>query len=111
MKDSPASDSTVESRVLGADPWVRFDLWSSRAWDAAERASDLAMVNGPPVNADDDLDHRIVALFHATAVAKEFAEMTNPLIAVTDVRFEGGSGKAGRSDLSLDMIVDTEEQG
>lgn len=111
MSVSPSAEPSVELHVLGTDPWVRFDLWSSRAWDAAERAADLAMVNGPPVNADDDLDHRIVALFHSAAVAKEFAEMTNPLIAVTDVRLEGGSNGTGRSDLPLDMIVDTEEQG
>lgn len=109
MATSRPLELTVELRVLGPDPWVRFDLWASRAWDAAERASDLAMVNGPPVNADDDLDHRIVALFHSAAVAKGFAEMVNPFNVVADVRSGSGSDTTECSDLAADMIVDTEE--
>ena len=105
------SEPETALHILGADPWMRFDLWANRAWEAAGRAADLAMVNGAPVNPDDDLDHRVVTLFHSAAVAKEFAEMTNPLLAVSDVVSSAGPRAAQRADISLDMIMDTEEQG
>lgn len=103
------SGSNAAVRVLGADPWMRFDLWATRAWESAEAAAALAAANGAPVNPDDDLDHRIVTLFHSAAVAKGFAEMVNPLIAVTDIGCDDDSHTAKRTNIVPDMAADIED--
>lgn len=109
MPVSPPSGSTTAVRILGADPWMRFDLWATRAWESAEAAAALAAANGAPVNPDDDLDHRIVTLFHSAAVAKGFAEMVNPLLAITDIGCDDGSSTAKRMNTVPDMVADIED--
>jgi hypothetical protein len=66
-------------RIFEEDPWVRFDLWSHRAWGAAENAMSVAE---PNVGNDENLDPRIIAAFHASNVAQKFAEMVNPIAAM-----------------------------
>lgn len=77
------SEAEAVMRMLGTDPWMRYDMWASRAWEAAEKANALAMSTAPPISSDDVVfDPRVAALFHSAEVAKEFAEMVNPLTAV-----------------------------
>ncbi len=103
------SESNAAMQILGADAWARFDVWAGRAWDAAERAADLAMVSGPPANADDDLDHRLVVLFHSTSVARDFAAMTNPLAVVSSMEHTKDCDAAGISEREIAMLIDEEE--
>lgn len=84
---TPASEPEVAEteavvQVLGMDPWMRFDLWAARAWDSTEGAIGLALGNGDGFG--DSLDGRVMALFHSAQIAKEFAEMVNPLCAVVN---------------------------
>jgi hypothetical protein len=82
-----APESEVEGteavvQLLGADPWMRFDVWANRAWEAADSAVKVCIASGEPLN--DDMDNRVMALFHAAQIAKEFSEMVNPLYAVAN---------------------------
>jgi hypothetical protein len=116
MATSPSSptppvgltEAEAAVRLLGSDPWMRFDLWSSRAWDATEKAVQVAAANGPPMSSDDGLDPRIVCLFHAAEVAKEFAELVNPLNAVTDEDYIGLAGLAS-PELSVSIIANPDD--
>jgi hypothetical protein len=84
--------STTETEatmsLLGGDPWIRFDMWASRSWEVAVKATELAISNGPSMSSDDSVDGRVMALFHAAQLAKEFAEMVNPLVAVAGLEQE-----------------------
>lgn len=81
IEPSEASDTEAMAQVLGLDPWMRFDVWATRAWEAADAAVSFAISNGQD-HPEEALDGRVFALFHAAQVAKEFAEMLNPLRAV-----------------------------
>lgn len=65
--------------LLGVDPWMRFDMWCARSWEMAQKATETVVSLGPHTN---DTDERVLALFHAAQLAKEFAEMLNPLAVV-----------------------------
>lgn len=93
-------------RLLGADPWMRFDLWSSRAWDAAEKAATVAAEIGAPMNSNDDLDPRVITLFHAVTTAKDFAAMTNPLFAVSGHECVKEDDAIERAYLEAGMLSD-----
>lgn len=68
--------SEPEELDLGVDPWMRFDMWANRSWATVMRAADVAIENG--ATNEENIDHRVMALFHAAQLAKEFAEMVNP---------------------------------
>jgi hypothetical protein len=101
------SEADAVVRILGTDPWMRFDLWSNRAWEAAQGAVAVATANGPTINTDDDLDHRIITLFHAASVAKEFADMVSPIQAASGTKGSSDTSKESLSDITLDMIIDS----
>lgn len=75
----PPADEMVEVEadpIFGSDPWMRFDLWSSRLWESVETGVNIAIAAsgepGPmPVGAQ--------ASFCAAQFAQEIAEMVNPL--------------------------------
>ena len=102
---STEPDTVVQ--LLGADPWLRFDLWAGRAWDAAEKAAAVATEIGSPISTNDDLDHRVVALFHSTGLAKDFAAMVNPLFACTGHTQSVKIDEA--EDLEISMLIDNED--
>lgn len=104
--ESRLSDAEVVIRILGADPWIRFDMWSARAWQSSQGAIAVTAANGPNINSDENMDSRAVAMFHAANVAKEFADMVNPLTAICSSDVSSYFGAVTPSDLSLDMIVD-----
>lgn len=107
---SPSSDQSEAMQILGADAWARFDVWSLRAWEAAQRAADIAADNVNITSSNDDLDHRIVALFHATSVAKEFAEMVNPVSAVSCLEHNKGNGAVGAEAPGPNVLIITNEE-
>lgn len=72
-------ETELLAQLLGSDPWARFDVWSGRAWEAAETAMRIAADGSM---ADDGMDGRVLASFHAAQICKEFSEMVNPLFAV-----------------------------
>lgn len=101
-------DDSPVAQVLGSDPWMRFDIWSGRAWEATDRATSLAIEN---VNTygNDAVDGRVMALFHAAQIAKEFSDMVNPLAAVA---FSGSSGtvpSAGQAQAIMAMLLDDDD--
>lgn len=103
------SDSVAQ--LLGEDPWLRFDMWSARSWEMAERAVRSATESGPMPSSDDGMDARIVSLFHAAQVAKEFAEMVNPLSIIPGAEF-GRDDYAGNMTIrAMGMITDTDDLG
>lgn len=105
---SGMTESAAVMKLLGADPWMRFDLWANRAWEMAERAIEIAVGIGPSVSADDSLDHRVGALFHAAEVAKEFAEILNPLFAISGDA-SGGSDMSVQPEMMIDMTCPHED--
>lgn len=106
----PEEDSVM--RLLGSDPWARWDIWAGRAWDAIERSIEVQDQIGSPMNADDGLDHRIISLFHASEVAANFADSVNPLIAAAHAgtRRAGKAAVAVQPELEINAF-DTEELG
>lgn len=81
------SESEATLLLLGGDPWIRFDQWAAKAWEAATKAAEIAASNSQ-MSSDDTLDGRVMTLFHASQLAKEFAEMVNPLMAVAGLKPE-----------------------
>lgn len=105
-----ASQETTEptelvAELLGSDPWLRFDLWSGRAWQATESAIDIA-TNGSMVISDDGLDQRVVALFHAAQIAKDFSEMVNPLFAATQDSRPAAPTSDAQARAIMGMLLD-----
>lgn len=76
METPSTPEQEVELPALDVDPWMRFDMWAGRSWEASDQAVKIALERTTP--SDDVVDDRIIALFHAASVAKEFASMTNP---------------------------------
>jgi hypothetical protein len=121
MAVSPSSESSPSSReslseaeavlrILGTDPWMRFDMWAARAWNTAEQANQLALSTAPPISSDDAVfDPRVAALFHASELAKEFAEMLNPLTAVCGgvVNYETESSED--MGITITTVVESED--
>lgn len=81
-------EATV-AKLLGADPWMRFDMWSARAWEAIERGVDFAIANYSSLQSDHMLDPRVAAIFHSAGVAQEFATFVNPLQVVVGIEAVG----------------------
>lgn len=108
---SGMTESEAVVRLLGNDPWMRFDVWASRAWEASERAIAISMEAGAPISSDDSFfDPRVGALFHAASIAKEFAEMVNPVLAVSGIEPSYRRNSSGSEELILDMVVsDTDD--
>lgn len=96
-------------QLLGSDPWMRFDLWSARAWDASEKAINVAAESDSSVNMDSGLDTRIITLFQASELAKEFAAVVNPLFAMSCMGHARENGTDEMADLERDILFDNEE--
>ena len=79
---SDSEDAVV--RVLGSDPWLRFDLWAGRAWEATEAAVKAARELD---SSADSLSPLIITLFNSAQVAKDIAELVNPIDAVSQSRY------------------------
>lgn len=106
----PVSEAEIITRMLGSDPWMRYDMWAARAWEVTEKANALALSSPPPMNSDDAVfDPRIGALFHAAEVAKEFAQMVNPITAVTGVDFGYDIDQDEEPHITVLMVGDPEE--
>jgi hypothetical protein len=109
QKRVPVSEAEVVLRLMSSDPWFRFDMWSARAWEAAEKASALALSSAPPISSDDVVfDPRVAALFHSAEVAKEFAEMVSPIAAVRGAEFGYEEGADEDSEVLIQMITEPE---
>lgn len=109
-KRNPVTGAEIVMRMLGNDPWMRYDLWASRAWEAAEKASALALSSAPPISSDDVVfDPRVAALFHSAEVAKEFAEMVNPLTAVGDGEFDYDMGQNEDREVVFSVMAEPED--
>jgi hypothetical protein len=93
-------ETDLVAQLLGSDPWMRFDLWATRAWEATERAMNTAG-DGAGMLSENGLDHRVLAMFHAAQIAKEFAEMVNPLFAAT----QGSRPSSALSDIQAQAIM------
>ena len=104
------SEAEVIMRMLGTDPWMRFYLWAARAWEAAEKANELALATAPPISSDDAMfDPRVAALFHASEIAKEFSQMTNPLTALGGAEFGYDVEPSEENDFAITMLVENED--
>lgn len=103
------TESEAVIRLLGSDPWMRWDVWANRAWDAAERAAVLAAESGPTINPDEGLDHRIITLFHAAELAKTFAEMINPIMAVQGFDCQDDFAPDNQPEMTINMVINNEE--
>lgn len=109
-KNSPVSEAAVLLRMLGTDPWMRYDLFAARAWDAAEKATQLALSTGPPISSDDVVfDPRVAALFHAAEVAKELSEAVNPLTAISGAEFGEDLEASQEREVIFEMEVEPED--
>ena len=95
------------SRVIGKDPWMRFDMWASRSWESADTALSLALTSDSLM--DETINGRIVALFHASQIAKEFAEMTNPLMAVSPDDLDGCSSSKRGKEAVVRVMLDGDD--
>lgn len=104
---TPEADPVMPS--LDVDVWMRFDLWSTRAWESAQRAVDTAMASGDSAF-EPAMDSRVIALLNAAQTAKEFAAMTNPLFAAANGQ-TGGNAEPHHCDAHemLLMMLDEEE--
>ena len=94
--------------LFGGDPWMRYDLWSTRAWEAAQGAVEMSAAIGAPTGSDESLDPRIITLFHAAEVAKRFAEMVNPISAVSGSSGHGSFDAVTPAEVLIAMISDDE---
>lgn len=109
-KRGPVSEAEVLMRMLGTDPWMRYDLWAARAWEAAEKASALALSSGPPMSSDDVVfDPRVAALFHSAEIAKEFSEMVNPLTAIAGSEFGDDMDVTEEREVVFSVEVEPED--
>ena len=108
MTASPSSESPAVMQVLGADPWMRFDLWSNRAWEAAQGAITV-VTNDPSIN-EHALDDRAITFFHASDCAQNFAAMVNPLFALSGTKCDGGSDAVKHVGLTPEMFIDEETE-
>lgn len=97
------SESEVDMPSLDEDLWLRFDLWSARAWETAMRGTQIAIDSGPSIITDDGPDGRVMALFHAAELAKEFAFAVNPNSAPPK---PGPNDNVEVQILTPEMIVD-----
>jgi hypothetical protein len=103
------SEAEIAVNLLGSDPWMRFDLWATRAWEAAERANTLALEASAPISSEDAVfDPRVGALFHAAEVAKEFASMVNPLMAAIGGEFSDEEPSVGVHEIFTSTIPEDE---
>lgn len=108
MPTSPVTEMDTAVWPLGSDPFMRFDVWAARAWEAAQEAVKVAAASDPAVNLDAGIDTRIVTLFHASDLAKEFAAMTNPLFAAGPGGGEGGAA-VGAVEADISMLLDDDD--
>jgi hypothetical protein len=94
----PLSEAEVVMRMLGTDPWMRFDLWANRAWEVAEKANELALHSAPPISSDDAVfDPRV------------FAEMVNPLVAISGAGFGYDVEPVEEPSVIFTMVAEAEE--
>ncbi len=80
MEDSSVPEADVVMPTLGADEFMRFDLWAERSWGAAQAAVEIAIDSGEGAF-EPAMDSRVIALMNAARVAQDFAAMTNPRMA------------------------------
>lgn len=99
------------AKIFGPDPWMRYDLWAARAWDAAEKAVEFSM-NHSDAAFEDSLDSRVATLFHAAAVAKGFADNLNPLLVFPSVASSRAYAESQIAEILANVVLvesETEE--
>ena len=107
----PASeDEAVAEEInllLGSDPWLRFDVWTSRLWGSVENAMNFAMASdGGPMSPV------VQASFCAAQFAQEVAEMVNPLSAsANDARRSDTAPLSVPLEVIMDLIADDGDEG
>lgn len=108
MADSTEEMSEAEATLylMGPDPWLRFDTWTSKSWDVVKEAIQIAKENEI---ATDEVDHRLQALFHAASIAKDFAEMVNPLIAVSQCDVKKMKTDDETVETLIGLVIDSED--
>jgi hypothetical protein len=106
--ESEKVEAELIAQLLGSDPWMRFDLWANRAWEATELAMSIAADRSSSMS-EDSIDSRILASFHAAQIAKDFAEMVNPLFAAAEGSRSGSLPSAAQAQAILSMVLDDED--
>lgn len=102
------AETELVAQLLGTDPWMRFDVWSSRAWEATETALRIASESGGAMG-DDGMDSRILASFHAAQIAKEFSEMVNPLYAATCGEHSVSLPSESQARAIMSLVIDDDD--
>lgn len=98
-------DISVPDEVeLATDQWMRFDLWSARAWEATQYAVKIISESG---HYDGPLDNRAVASFCAAQTAQEFATMVNPMASPSGATVSTLSDAQAQAILA--MVLDDED--
>lgn len=100
-------EADVVGRLFGLDPWMRFDLWSNRAWEAAESAIKIAKENGDPLA--ESMDSRVITALNAAQLAKEFAEMVNPFAAAASGVQTQATPSESQAYAIMSMLLDDED--
>ncbi len=106
----PQADQVATEPVeplFGSDPWMRFDMWAGRAWEASQDAIVFAKELGD--RPDDAVDDRVVAMFHAAGIASGFAKLVNPADSLSVSREGYDYGSPERTEFVLGLLPDTEE--
>lgn len=84
--------------ILGSDPWMRFDLWTTRLWESVENAKRLSESGDPS-----EMSAAVQASFGAAQFAHEIAKMVNPLsMGASEVKFV----QAGPSDAAVRAMME-----
>lgn len=102
----PEQETELVAQLLGSDPWMRFDLWAGRAWESATHAMNLAEDG---VGSSDEVDGRVLAAFHAAQIAKDFAEMVNPLFAATENSRSGALPTDQQARAIMSLVLDDDD--
>lgn len=104
--DAETIDTEPVVQVLGSDPWMRFDVWAQRAWEAADSAIQISR-EGDPMS--ESMDSRVIASLNAAQLAKDFASMVNPLAAVLSSSRSESVPSAGQTQAIMAMLLDDDE--
>lgn len=102
------AETELVAQLLGSDPWMRFDVWANRSWEAAEQAMRLA-ADGQAIITEDAMDGRVLAAFHAAQIAKEFAEMVNPLFAAAHSEHVSLISSDSQARAIMSLVLDDDD--
>lgn len=102
------NDKSVDpvAELLGADPWLRFDLWASRSWEAAENAVEAARSSE---GAGNEFSVVVSTLIHAAQVAKDFAGMVNPVLNVDELTYRAAARGAAADIAEFEMFTENDD--